>query len=107
MSQKPRKGNGEIKMKSVINGKLYNTATMTTLCSRNAYNNGNYCGDSSIRVTRNGSYCYVVTANGQDLYRESSITAIAKAEIASYIDGWRLGDEDVSALSDHGVLVDA
>ena len=93
-------------MKTIINGKLYNTATMTTLCSRNAYNNGNYCGDSSIRVTRNGSYCYVVTANGQDLYRESSITAITKDEIASYIDGWRLDDDEVEALAKHGLLAD-
>jgi hypothetical protein len=94
-------------MKSVINGKLYNTATMTTLASRNAYNNGNYAGDSSIRVTRSGNYAYVVTSNGQDLYRQSRIEAIRKEEIASYIDGWRLDDDEVEALTQHGVLTEA
>lgn len=94
-------------MKSIINGKLYNTATMTTLCERNAYNNGNYCGDSSIRVTRNGNYAFVVTSNGQDLYRESRIEAITKDEIAERIDGWRLDDNEVEALTRIGVLTAA
>lgn len=94
-------------MKNVINGKLYNTATMTTLCSRNAYNNGNYAGDSSIRVTKGGNFAYVVTSNGQDLYRESSIRAITKDEIAELINGWRLDDEEVVALAALGVITEA
>lgn len=94
-------------MKIVINGKLYNTATMTTLCSRNSYNNGNYAGDSSIRVTKSGNYAYVVTSNGQNLYRQSRIEAIRKEEIASYIDGWRLDDDEVEALTEHGILTEA
>ena len=94
-------------MKNIINGKLYNTATMTTLCSRNAYNNGTYAGDSSIRVTKSGAYAYVVTSNGQDLYRESSIEAIRKEDIAERIDGWRLDDEEVEALTQHGILTEA
>ena len=94
-------------MKSVINGKLYNTATMTTLCSVNDHHNGTYCGDRSIRVTPKGAYAYVVTANGQDIYRQSSIEAISKDEIADRIDGWRLDDDEVEALTEHGVLVEA
>lgn len=94
-------------MKSVINGKLYNTATMTTLCERSAYNNGNYAGDSSIRVTKSGNYAFVVTSNGQDLYRQSSIEAIRKEDIAGYIDGWRLDDKEVEALTQHGILTEA
>jgi predicted chitinase len=95
-------------MKSVINGKLYNTATMTILCERNDYDNGNnYCGDRSIRVTPGGNYVYVVTANGQDLYRQSSIEAITKDEIAERIDGWRLDDDEVEALNQHGILTEA
>lgn len=94
-------------MKSVINGKLYDTATMTTLCEKNSYNNGTYCGDSSVRVTKSGNYAFVVTSNGQDLYRNSNITAITKDEIAGYINGWRLDDEEVEALTEHGVLTEA
>lgn len=94
-------------MKSVINGKLYNTATMTTLVSVNDYNNGTYCGDRSIRATRGGAYAYVVTSNGQEIYRQSSIKAIAKDEIAEYIDGWRLDDEEVETLTALGVLTEA
>jgi hypothetical protein len=94
-------------MKCIINGKLYDTATMTILCSRNAYNNGNYVGDSSIRVTKGGNYAFVVTSNGQDLYRESSIEAVKKEEIAGLINGWRLDDEEVEALTKHGILTEA
>jgi arginine repressor len=94
-------------VKTIINGKLYNTATMTTLCSCDAYNNGNYCGDSSIRVTKSGNYAFIVTANGQDLFRQSSIDSIRKEDIASYINGWRLDDAEVEALTQHGVLTEA
>jgi predicted chitinase len=94
-------------MKSIINGKLYNTATMTILCSRDAYHNGTYAGDSSIRVTKGGNYAFVVTSNGQDLYRNDSIEAIAKEEIAARIDGWELDDDEVAALTEHGVVIEA
>jgi hypothetical protein len=94
-------------MKTIINGKLYNTATMTTLCERNVYINGTYAGDSSIRVTKSGNYAFVVTSNGQDLYRQSRIEAISKDQIAGIIDGWRLDDDEVTALANHGLLVDA
>jgi hypothetical protein len=94
-------------MKNVINGLLYDTSKMTVLCCHDSYNNNNYCGDESIRVTSGGNYAFVVTANGQDLHRESSITAITKDEIASYIDGWRLNNDEVAALSALGVLAEA
>ena len=94
-------------MKIVINGKLYNTATMTILCSINDYNNGNYTGDRSIRVTRNGNFAFVVTANGQDIYRQSRIEAIRKEEIPNVIDGWKLDDDEVEALAEHDILVEA
>jgi hypothetical protein len=77
------------------------------LCQRNAHHNGTYCGDSSIRVTKSGNYAFVVTSNGQDLYRESSIEAILKEEIAKRIDGWRLDDDEVEALTQHGILTEA
>jgi hypothetical protein len=80
---------------------------MTTLCERNVYINGTYAGDSSIRVTKSGNYAFVVTSNGQDLYRQSRIEAISKNQIARIIDGWRLDDDEVTALANHGLLVDA
>ena len=76
---------------------------MTTLVSKNCYSNGNWCGTNSIRVTKNGAYAYVRTSNGQDLYRESSIEAISKKDIAEKIDGWKLNDEELILLQQHGV----
>ena len=90
-------------MKQIINGKTYNTATMTTLASVDRYNNGNWCGDDSIRVTSRGAYAYVRASNGQDLYREESIEAINQGEIAGRIEGWKLNDEEVALLQQHGV----
>ena len=91
------------KMKQVINGKTYNTETMTILASMDCYNNGNWCGSNSIRITKNGAYAYVRTANGQDLYREASIEAITKNEVAEKIDGWKLTDEEADILMQHGI----
>ncbi len=94
-------------MRQSINGKIYDTANMTVICERSAYHNGNYTGDESIRVTHNGNYAYVVTSNGQDLYRRSSIEAIRKEDIAELIDGWRLDDGEAKALAAIGVLSEA
>lgn len=85
-------------MKQVINGKTYNTETMTTLVSMDCYNNDNWCGSNSIRITKNGAYAYVRTANGQDLYREASIEAINKDQIAEKIDGWKLTEDEEATL---------
>ena len=94
-------------MKTVLNGKTYNTDTMTVLVENKRYNNGNYSGSDSIRVTRNGAYAYVSLSNGQNLYRESYIQALTKNEVASRIDGWELTDEEYSALVEHGIVVEA
>ncbi len=94
-------------MKQVINGKLYNTNTMTRLASKSAHNNGNYAGDASIRVTKSGALAYVVTSNGQDLYRHSYIEAVTPDEARENINGWHLDDEEVAALAAQGLIADA
>jgi len=91
-------------MKTVINGKVYDTDTMTTLVSNSTYHNGNYSGQSSICKTPGGCYCYVTESNGQDLYRRNSIEAVAKDQITEYIDGWRLDDEELNALLEEGIV---
>lgn len=94
-------------MKQIINGKTYNTDTMTTLVKRSAYNNGNYAGSDSVRVTANGNYAFVSLSNGQDLYRSSNIEEITKDQIPALIDGWELDDSEAKALADHGITTDA
>ena len=94
-------------MKTVINGKVYDTDTMTTLVSKSAYHNGNYSGKSSICKTPGGRYCYVTESNGQDLYRENCIEAITKDQIPEYIGGWRLTDEELNALLEEGLVEQA
>jgi len=93
-------------MKQVINGKLYNTETMRHLASKSAYNNGNYCGDASIRLTKGGLFAYVVTSNGQDLYRRSYIEAVTLEEAREKIEGWKLADEEVEALTEQGIILE-
>jgi hypothetical protein len=87
-------------MKKVIGGKVYDTETMRRLCDKSAYNNGNYSGSTWIGQTSGGNYAVVTTSNGQDLYRESNITAITRGEIPEHIDGWELSDEEIANLGD-------
>lgn len=94
-------------MKTSINGRVYNTETMMTLVSKDAHNNGNYSGSTSIRRTKTGLYAVVVTSNGQDLYRRAHIAAIDKDKIANFIDGWRLDDNETATLIDEGILTEA
>ena len=94
-------------MKTVINGKTYNTDTMTVLVKNPRYNNGNYSGSDSVSVTRNGAYAYVSLSNEQNLYRESYIQALTKTEVAPLIEGWELTDEEYSALVAHGIVEEA
>jgi hypothetical protein len=94
-------------MKKCISGKIYDTTSMTVLCSRSAYNNGNYAGETYIGKTPGGAYAVVTTSNGQDLYREDDISEIDKAEIAAEIDGWDLDDDEEQTLKDEGILTDA
>jgi len=91
-------------MKTVINGKVYDTDTMTTLVSNKAYHNGNYSGQSSICKTPGGCYCYVTESNGQDLYRRNSIQALTKDQITEYIDGWQLNDEELKTLLEEDIV---
>lgn len=94
-------------MKKIRGGKIYDTRTMTILCDRPAYINGNYAGETYIGKTPGGAYAVVTTSNGQDLYREDDIRAIDKAEIAAEIDGWTLDDDEEQALKDDGILIEA
>lgn len=94
-------------MIQVINGKTYNTATMTVLASHSVFDNGNYAGDCSVRKTRSGALAYVATSNGQDLYRSSYIEAVTIAEARERIDGWKLDDDEVATLAAHGIISDA
>lgn len=94
-------------MKKTINGKLYNTETMTTLASKNHHNQGIYSGSTEIAKTRGGLYAVVETSNGQDCYRSDDIEAISKSEIADLIDGWELDDDETAALIAEGILVEA
>ena len=94
-------------MIQIINGKTYNTATMTVLATRDIYQNGNYAGCNSIRKTKSGALAYVSTSNGQDLYRESYIEAVTVGEAREKIDGWKLNDEEVAALNSHGIIEEA
>ena len=94
-------------MKQVINGKVYNTETITTLVEVSRHSNGNYCGTDSIRVTPKGLYAFVCSSNGQDLYRKSYIEALTKDEVAERINGWELLDEEQEVLAQHGLIEEA
>lgn len=94
-------------MKTSINGRIYNTDKMTTLVSKDAYNNGNCSGSTEICRTKTGLFAIVVTSNGQDCYRRSYIDAIEKDKIADFIDGWRMNDEETATLIAEGILTEA
>ena len=76
-----------LNMKSIINGKLYNTETATKIASKSHYNNGNYSGESYIGVSPKGNIFGWTTSNGQDLYLRLSVY------VDIDIDGFELIDE--------------
>ena len=80
---------------------------MTRLVTKDAYNNGNYAGDTSIQKTKSGLYAIVTTSNGQDLYRDADIQPVNKDQIAYVIDGWDIDDEETETLIAEGVLKNA
>lgn len=90
-----------------FNGKVYDSEKMTTLCSRSAYNNGNYAGETKVSKTPSGLYCAVYTSNGQDLYRQAGMEPLEKKDIAAFISGWTLDDSETEALIAEGVLSEA
>ena len=95
-------------MKMILNGKTYNTDTMTILVEQSRYSGGNnYCGSDSIRVTVKGTYAFVFTSNGEDLYRCDYIEAIDKAEISAKIDGWDIDDDQCATLLERGIVTEA
>lgn len=86
-------------MRQIINGKIYNTATMTVLATRSCYNNGNYCGADKLCRTRTGLLAMVRTSNGQDLYRLNSIEALTADQVGEALDGWDLDEDEQRNLS--------
>ena len=86
-------------MRQIINGKIYNTETMTVLATRTCYNNGNYCGSDKLCLTCTGLLAMVHTSNGQDLYRSNYIEAITDDQLGTALDGWELDEEEQRNLS--------
>jgi len=94
-------------MRKIINGKCYNTETMTKLVGKASYSNGNYAGKTEICKTPGGAYAVVTTSSGQDLYRSDDIEAVDKGEIAGRIDGWKLNEEETAILVAEGIITEA
>ena len=94
-------------MRTIIGGKVYNTATMTVIVEKTAYNNGNISGSTTLRVTPSGLYCIVRTSNGQDCYRSAGIEACTVEEIPEFLDGWTPDDTEHVELLKRGILQDA
>lgn len=94
-------------MRTVIDGKVYNSETAEELVSVSDYHNGNYCGSRKIMVTGQGRYFLYQSSNGQDLYRGAYIKALAKEEVAAEIDGWRLDEEEQARLIERALIVEA
>lgn len=91
-------------MKQIINGRTYNTETMTILAANTVYYNGNVAGSDSIRKTPGGLYALVHASNGQDPYRHRSIQAIQLSDIASLVEGWDIDDNEIETLTALGVI---
>lgn len=86
-------------MKSIIDGKLYNTETATKIASKSHHNNGNYSGESYIGVSPKGNVFGWTFSNGQDWYlRDSVYTEIN-------IDGFELIDEALATK--YGLIEEA
>lgn len=94
-------------MQQIIDGKNYDTGTMTTLVKTARHNNGTYSGSDSIRITPGGAYAFVSWSNGQDMYRQSYIETLDKSEVAAKINGWVIDDNERDTLVAHGIIINA
>lgn len=88
-------------MRQIINGKIYDTATMTILATNARYANGNYCGEDRLCRTKTGELALVKTSNGQDLYRQAGIEALTTSELGVALEGWAPSTEETAALREH------
>lgn len=91
-------------MKKIIDGKLYNTETATELYSQSVYHNGNYCGSNKIMVSPKGNMMIRYTSNGQDLYRNEDLHAATAEEVRNWLNGRKIEDAEIEALTPYGVF---
>ena len=93
-------------MKKDINGKRYDTDKMTELCSKPAYNNGNYAGATHLMVSDKGNFAIFRSSNGQDCWRTESIQPLDGVdEVIDAIEGWEFTDDEMQKLEKHGVII--
>jgi hypothetical protein len=76
-------------MKTIINGKRYDSSTAIKIAEKKHYNNG-YSGTTYIMVSPKGNLFAYTHSNGQDLYLENNVT------LDFDIDGYDIIDEELA-----------
>jgi hypothetical protein len=90
-------------MKTIINGKRYDTDTATVIAEKDVDHNGIYAGTDYIGVSPNGTVFAWMTSNGQDCHRDSAI--IGEDYDAQFLDGMTILDEALA--KSHNLFRDA
>lgn len=93
-------------MKSVINGKLFDTSKMEVLIERDCHNNGNYIGAQKLLITKSGLLAFVQESN-DPIAMGNSLEAVDKPTAMGLIDGWDVDDEAEAALMANGLIAAA
>ena len=90
-------------MNATINGKRYNTEACEVLGSRDAYNNGNYSGCTSLLRANNGALLLHIYSNGQDIWRNDSLSAWP-GDSGIAIDDFKMSEEQERRCAELGLI---
>ena len=87
-------------MQQILNGKIYNTATMDVLAERDRYFNGKYSGSDRLCRTKNGALCMYRTSNRRDPSRAEGVEAVNVADLGEILNTWKLSPESAEKLAE-------
>ena len=90
-------------MKTIYNGKRYDSTKCEVLAERDHYNNGNYAGTTRIVRATNGQLLIWCDSNGQDCYYRSDFY-IPYEKID--FDGYDMNDEQTTRCVELGLIED-
>jgi hypothetical protein len=99
--QNEKEGN---KMKTIHNGKRYNSDKCEILAERDHYSHSNnYSGTTRIVRASDGTLLIHTTSNGQDCWTQDAFYA---PDVAINFEGYRMDDEQAARCAELGLIVE-
>lgn len=93
-------------MKSVINGKLFDTSKMTVIIYRDCYNCGNLIGTKKLMITKSG-VLVIVQETMDPISMNENLEPVDRETAIAYISGWDVDDDAELALLTNNLVTEA